>query len=133
MFTGMPLKFYSVMSFNLAFTFIQDLVIFISSLPRPHHSVGCCCQWSVQLTHSNFFLSHMNEKNIHQHVFWASLVAQMFMNPPVMQETRVRSLGWEDPLEKRVAAHSSTLAWRIPWTEEPRGLQSMGLQRVRHD
>ena len=57
MFTGMPLKFYSVMSFNLAFTFIQDLVVFTSSLPHPHHSVGCCCQWSVQLTHINFFLS----------------------------------------------------------------------------
>ena len=49
-----------------------------------------------------------------------------------MQETRVRSLGWEDPLEKGMATHSSILAWRIPWTEEPGGLQSMGLQRVRH-
>ena len=45
----------------------------------------------------------------------------------------VRSLGWEDPLEKEVATHSSILAWRIPWTEEPGGLQSMGLQRVGHD
>ena len=50
-----------------------------------------------------------------------------------MQETKVRSLGWEDPLEKRMATHSCILAWRIPWTEEPGGLQSMGLQRVRHD
>ena len=47
-----------------------------------------------------------------------------------MQETRVRSLGWEDPLEKEMATHSSTLAWRIPWREEPGRLQSMGLQRV---
>ena len=50
-----------------------------------------------------------------------------------MQEMWVQSLGWEDPLEKGIAAHSSTLAWRIPWTEEPGGLQSMGLQRVGHD
>ena len=52
---------------------------------------------------------------------------------PAVQETRVRSLGWEDPLEKEMATHSSTLAWKIPWTEEPGRLQSMGLQRVRHD
>ena len=50
-----------------------------------------------------------------------------------MQETRVRSLSWEDPLEKGMAAHSSILAWRTPWTEEPGRLQSMGLQRVGHD
>ena len=49
---------------------------------------------------------------------------------PTMQETQVRSLGWEDPLEKEMATHSSTLAWKIPWTEEPGGLQSMGLKRV---
>ena len=50
-----------------------------------------------------------------------------------MQETPVRSLGWEDPLEEEMATHSSILAWEIPWTEAPGGLQSMGLQRVRHD
>ena len=50
-----------------------------------------------------------------------------------MQETQVQSLGWEDPLEKEMATHSSTLAWKIPWTEEPGGLQSMGSQRVRYD
>ena len=54
-------------------------------------------------------------------------------NLPAMQETWVQSLGWEDPLEKGTAAHSSILAWRIPWTEEPGGLQSMGSQRVGHD
>ena len=61
------------------------------------------------------------------------MVAQVVKNPPAMQETRVPSLGWEDPLKKEMATHSSILAWRIPWTEEPSGLQSMGLQRVRHD
>ena len=63
----------------------------------------------------------------------ASLVAQVVKKPPAMQETRVQSLGQEDPLEKGMAAHSSILAWKIPWTEEPGGLQSMGLQRVGHD
>jgi len=63
----------------------------------------------------------------------ASLVAQMVKNPPAMQETWIWTLGWEDPLEKEMATHSSIPAWRIPWTEEPGGLQSMGLQRVGHD
>ena len=52
---------------------------------------------------------------------------------PTVQDTRVRFLGWEDPLEKEMAIHSSTLAWKIPWTEEPDRLQSMGSQRVGHD
>ena len=57
----------------------------------------------------------------------------MVKNLLTMQETWVRSLGWEDPLEKGMATHSSTLAWKILWTEEPAGLQSMELYRVRHD
>ena len=61
---------------------------------------------------------------------WASLVAQAVKNLPVIWETRVLSLGWEDPLEKGMATHSSILAWRIPWTEEPGRLQSNGLARV---
>ena len=60
-------------------------------------------------------------------------MAQKVENMPAMQETWVRSLGLEDPLEEKIATHSSILAWRIPWTEEPGGQQSMGLQRVRHD
>ena len=60
-------------------------------------------------------------------------MAQRVKNLPSMQETQVQSLGWEDPLEKGMATHSSILAWRMPWTEEPGGLQSMGLQRVRYD
>ena len=56
----------------------------------------------------------------------SSLVAQTVKHLPTMQDTRVRSLGWEDPVEKAMAPHSSTLAWKIPWTEEPGGLQSMG-------
>ena len=64
---------------------------------------------------------------------WASLVAQTVKSLPAMQETRVQFLGREDPLEKEMAIHSSTLAWKIPWTEEPERLQSMGSQTVRHD
>ena len=64
---------------------------------------------------------------------WASLVAQTVKNPPTMQETWVQSLGREDPWEESMASHSSILAWRIPWTEEPRGLQSLRSQRVRHE
>ena len=66
--------------------------------------------------------------------YWlASLVAQSVKNLPAVQETWVRSLGREDHLEKEMATHSSTLAWKISWTEESGGLQSMGSQRVGHD
>ena len=65
--------------------------------------------------------------------YGASLVAQMVKNLPAMLETWVQSLGGEDPLEEGRATHSSILAWRIPWTEEPGRVQSMGSQRVRHD
>ena len=60
-------------------------------------------------------------------------MAQLVKNLPAMWETWVPSLGWEDPLEEGMATHCSVLAWRIPWTEEPGGLQSLGSQRVRHD
>ena len=60
-------------------------------------------------------------------------MAQLVKNSPEMQEMRIQSLGREDPLEKEMATHSSILAWEIPWTEEPGGLQSLGSQRVGHD
>ena len=60
-------------------------------------------------------------------------MAQMVKNLPAVQKTQVQSLGWEDPLEKGMATHSSILAWKIPGTEDPYRLQSMGSQRVRHD
>ena len=66
-------------------------------------------------------------------VYHICLVAQLVKNPPAMQETWVQSLGWEDPLEKGMATHSSILVWRIPWTEEPDRLESTGLKRARHD
>ena len=61
--------------------------------------------------------------------YWTSLVAQMVKCLPTMQETRVQSLGWEDLLEEEMATCSSTLAWKIPWTEEPGRLQSMGVAK----
>ena len=64
---------------------------------------------------------------------WGSLVAQMVKNLPAMWETWVRSLGWKDPLEKEMATHSSIIAWKISWTEEPGELQSLGSQRVGHN
>ena len=77
----------------------------------------------------NFLFKWFNEL-----LFWVdSLLAQMVKNLPAMQETWVRSLGGEDPLEKEMATHSGILAWRIPWTEECGGLQFMGSQRVRHN
>ena len=76
-----------------------------------------------QILFDSTYMSYLN----------ASLVAQSIKNLPEMQETWVQSLGWKDPLKKEMATHSSILAWRIPWTEEPRGLQSMGWQRVGHD
>ena len=67
------------------------------------------------------------------HTKEASLVAQMVKHLPTMQETWVQSLGQQDPLEKEMATHSSTLAWKIPWTEKPGRLQPMGSQKVGHD
>ena len=84
--------------------------------------LGFNSTWTV-----NFQMYKLDWENLQR------LVAQRLQRLPGMRETWVRSLGWEDPLEKEMATHSSTLAWRIPWREEPGRLQSMGSQRVRHD
>ena len=91
---------------------------------------------------SAFPVLHHLPEFVQNHVHWVS-DANIFMLIQIIQigtkylstmwETQVRSLGWEDTLEKEMATHSSTLAWKIPWTEEYGGLQSMGLQRVRHN
>ena len=70
---------------------------------------------------------------INLEAFFPSLMAQTVKHLPAIQEIRVQALGWGDPLEKKMATHSSTLAWKIPWMEEPGGLRSMGSQRVGHD
>ena len=88
---------------------------------------------SLYIVTKNFFLVMRTFKIYSQYSIINdshSLVTQMVKNRPEMQETQVRSLGWEDPLEEGMATHSSILAWRIPWTEEPGGLQSMGSQRL---
>ena len=77
--------------------------------------------------------SVQSKSKLLQKQFWASLVAQRLKRLPAMQETWVQLMGWEDSLAESMAIHSCILAWRIPWTEEPRGLQSTGSQRVGHD
>ena len=75
----------------------------------------------------------MERNSVIGFLYCTFLVAQMVKHLSTMRETWVQSLVQEDPLEKEMASHSSTIAWKIPWTEEPGKLQSMGLQRVRHD
>ena len=85
------------------------------------------------LTWNIWFICCSRKQNLNDpKVRLSSLVAQMVKRLPAMQETRVRSLSWEDPLEKEMATHSSILAWKIPWTGEPGRLQSMGSLRVGH-
>ena len=82
----------------------------------------------------NYSLIHLKTcSSLYDDEHLGSPGGSVVVNPPTKQETRVLSLGWEDPLEKDVATHSNILAWRIPWTEEPGGLQSMGSQRVGDD
>ena len=101
-------------------------------LHETERNFGVFCRGT--LSQLNCLLSRVCEWNEYSYIcVWASLVAQMVKKPPAVQETRVWALGQEDPLEKEMATHSSVLAWRIPWAEEPGGSQSLGLQRVRHN
>ena len=98
------------------------------------YRLGTKIKYSEGVNPGHLLLSE--QKLVHRHILcitWASLVAQRLKCLPAVRETWVRSLGWEDPLEKEMATHSSILAWRIPWTEEPGGLQSTASQRVGHD
>ena len=90
-------------------------------------------QHEVGLWHFRWFLNCSYWDCIKPSQEWASLIAQLVKNWPTMQETRIQFLGREDPLKKETSTHSSILAWRIPWAEEPAGLQSMGVTRVGHD
>ena len=94
---------------NISFLFMLRVIKTVSSESKIHFSRGTSC------------------------ILKSSLVAQTVKRLSTMRETRVRSLGWEDPLEKAMSIHSSTIAWKIAWTEEPGRLQSLGSQRVRHD
>ena len=86
----------------------------------------CCLYWALQKKFKKTLAGSYQ-------ITWASLVAQMVKNPPAMRETWIWSLVWEDRLEEGMATHSSILACRIPWTEGPGGLQSMGSPRIRHN
>ena len=120
-----------VLQRNDTFSLIRtDGVLMISqsvSDRRLHHSIqNCGLRVSSERSALAWSLASVSQ-------YRASLVAQMVKNPPAMRETWVRFLGWKDPLEEGMATHCSILAWRIPWTEEPGGLQSMGSQRVGHN
>ena len=95
--------------------------------PTVRHGQLCSISYNKTIMQEN--MRNIYIYNIHR----TSLVAQTVKCLSLMWETQVRSLGWEDPLEKEMAIYSSTLAWKIPWTEEPGRLQPMGSQRVRHD
>ena len=99
---------------------LTSVLFLLQSACSPAHNF----QWFSSLPSEFSYILYYN--------FWASLVAQTVKNPPVIWETWVQSPGWEDPLEEVMATHSSILAWRIPWTEEPGSLQSMESQRVGH-
>ena len=94
---------------------------------------NCYLCFNSQIKRSSLIPQTFSESRFLDSSNWVSLVAQRLKRLPGMRETRVRSLGWEDPLEKEMATHSSILARRSPWTEEPGGLQSTGSQRVRHN
>ena len=91
---------------------------------------ACSPQWCYAAIRGWVSALHLSWSIVNER---ASLVPQTVKNLPAVRETWVWSLGWEDPLEEGMATHSSILAWRIPWTEEQGGLQSMGSQRIRHD
>ena len=103
--------------------------VWLAQVGCGHAREGTACSVSL--------LWHLNGGEVTttspENITRASLVAQTVKHLPAMWETWVRSLGWEDPLDKEMATHSSTLAWKIPWMEEPGRLQSMGLQRVGHN
>ena len=111
---------------SLLFDMLSRFVI--AFLTRSKHLL---ISWLQSL--SAVILEPKNIKSATFSPFTTFLVAQMVKNLPAMQETWVQSLGWEDALQKGMAKYSSTLAWRIPWTEEPGRLQSMGWHRVGHD
>ena len=100
------------------------------------HSPSTLWLWLTPVSPGRMIADGFHHKNARV-VLWiysmTSLVAQMVKHLTTMRETQVRSLGWEDPQEKEMATHSSTLAWKISWTEEHGRLQSMGSQRVGHD
>ena len=100
--------------------------------------VLCVCVWVFYEWERDIWLSIESNYLVNYYMsilymFWVSPVAQMVKHLTAMQQTQVQSLDWENPLEKGMEIHSSTPAWKIPWTEEPGELQSMGSQRIGYD
>ena len=119
----MEILSYSSLGF-LSSTLVEKKYLFISMLRALNQDLGaflCLERFRLRFCFQVF------------QTCFASLMAQMVKNLPAVQDTQIQSLGQKDPLEKGITTHSSILACRIPWTEEPGGLQSMGSQRVRHD
>ena len=107
----------------------QPTPVFLPGESQGQGSLVGCRLWG-RTESDTTEVTQQQQQQQHTFIHWVSLVVQWVRNLLAMQETRVRSLGWEDPLEKEMATHSSILAWRIPWTEEPDGLQSMGMQEL---
>ena len=119
---------------------MEDAILFREHVYRQYHGIKWLDAFSCNSEQVNSVLilkrqegRYLMIKNGDYEVKRVSLMAQMIKNLPAMQETQVRSLGQEDPLEKGMATHPSILAWRIPWTEEPGRLRSIGSQRLRHN
>ena len=113
--------FYSMMAFDTVISIHCLLSLFFFVI------ILCFVLWLLLL------ISFPRDFTVSNNAFGASLIAQSLKSLPAVQETWVRSQGWEDPLEKEMTTHSSIIAWKISWTEEPGELQSMGSQRVGHD
>ena len=105
-------------------------MLWVSYAQVTYSSLGTQSKWSLLRAGMKFSQSKIQSSQSEEKDF---PVGQMVKNLPAMQEIRVRSLDWEVPLEKGMAIHSSILAWRLPWTEKPGGLQPVGSQRVGHD
>ena len=106
----------------------QLIPVFLPGESQGRWSLVGCCLWGCTELDTTEATQQQQQQ---QHTrLWEELAAQMVRSPPAMKETRVQSLGQEDPLNKGMATHSSIPVWRIPWTEEPGGLQSMGSERV---
>ena len=121
-------KYHRLGDLTTAVYFLTNLVIKVSAELVSFKMISLTRRWSIFPQHLYTVFTLGVPPGLR-----ASLVAQMVKHLPATRETWVPSLGWEDPLEKEMASHSSTLAWKIPWMEEPGGPQSMGLQRVGHD
>ena len=121
---------------SILYIWVSITVLFFETLCHPYKSVILCIFWWMPpkcdlLDYQTAAIWNMSSYGWQP--YGASLVVQSVKDLPALQEAWVWSLGWEDLLEKEMATHSSILAWKISWTEEPGGLQSMGSQKVEHD